>query len=154
MQPSSRKNCLICQKIKQIKQNKNRHFVYELKTGYVVIGDNQFYKGYTLFICKKHNTELNQLTHSFALNFLKDMMLVSDAVWDAFKPSKLNYELLGNSEPHLHWHIIPRYKNDPNRTSPIWGQEGNKLDKFKPSADQLKKIKNKLKKELIKKRHE
>jgi diadenosine tetraphosphate (Ap4A) HIT family hydrolase len=32
----------------------------------------------------------------------------------------MNYELLGNSNPHLHWHIIPRYKSDPRWGRPIW----------------------------------
>ena len=38
----------------------------------------------------------------------------------AFRPRKLNYELLGNSVPHLHWHLIPRYSDDPMRTVPVW----------------------------------
>lgn len=36
------------------------------------------------------------------------------------KPDHMNYELLGNSVPHLHWHIAPRYKTDPRWGRPIW----------------------------------
>ncbi len=44
------KMCLICERIELIKQGRNPHFVKELETGYVVIGDGQYFKGYTLFL--------------------------------------------------------------------------------------------------------
>lgn len=44
--------CLICERIEAIKQQENPYFVKELKTGYVVIGDHQHFKGYTLFLFK------------------------------------------------------------------------------------------------------
>lgn len=38
--------CLICERIEMIKNNQNKFFVKELKTGYVVLGDNQHFKGF------------------------------------------------------------------------------------------------------------
>ena len=114
------KNCLICKRIQDIKNNKNPFFVKELKTGYVVLKDDQFYKGYALFLCKKHVTELHELDDKFKAEFLNEMSQVAKAVHKTFNPVKLNYELLGNANPHLHWHIIPRYKNDSNPKKPIW----------------------------------
>ena len=113
-------NCEICKKIISFKNTNNEHFICELKTGFVVLSEIQFYKGYTLFICKKHATELHQLPSIFISQYLNEMALVAKAVWKTFKPSKLNYELLGNSEAHMHWHIIPRYKKDPKKNHPIW----------------------------------
>ena len=49
--------CLICERIEMIKNNQNKFFVKELKTGYVVLGDNQHFKGYTLFLYKKHKSK-------------------------------------------------------------------------------------------------
>ena len=46
--------CLICERIQMIKEHKNPYFVKELETGYVVLGDHQHFKGYTLFLCKEH----------------------------------------------------------------------------------------------------
>ena len=43
------KMCLICERIEMIKNNENQYFVKELETGYVVLGDNQHFKGYTIF---------------------------------------------------------------------------------------------------------
>ena len=112
--------CLICDRITQIKTNTNRYYVKELKTGYVVIGDYQFYKGYTLFLSKKHITELHELDPEYRKEFLFEMSMVAEAVFKAFKPQKLNYELLGNAESHVHWHLFPRYKDDPEPNKPIW----------------------------------
>ena len=50
--------CLICQRIQQIKEGSNPYFVMELQTGYVVLGDHQHFQGYTLFLCKEHQTQV------------------------------------------------------------------------------------------------
>ncbi|MHB8752828.1 MAG: HIT family protein [Aggregatilineales bacterium] len=112
--------CLICTRISQIKTHTNPFFVAELATGYVVLGDFQFFRGYTLFLCNQHIPELHQLEPGFKLRFLEEMSGVAQAVFDYFKPMKLNYELLGNSEPHLHWHFFPRHQDDPMPRSPVW----------------------------------
>jgi diadenosine tetraphosphate (Ap4A) HIT family hydrolase len=67
-----------------IKANTNPWFVKELETGYVVVGDNQHFKGYTLFLCKEHKTELFQLEHSTKMKFLEEMSVVAEAVAKAF----------------------------------------------------------------------
>ena len=53
--------CLICQRIELIKSGDNPYFVKELETGYVVIGDHQYFEGYTLFLAKEHVTELHHM---------------------------------------------------------------------------------------------
>ena len=55
-----------------------------------------------------------------------DLLTASKAIRFAVKPDHMNYELLGNMDPHLHWHIIPRYKTDPRWGYPIW--EGRKTE--------------------------
>jgi len=139
-------SCAICQKVAVIKRNIDPYFVLELTTGYIVLGDYQFYRGYTLFLCKKHVNELHQLSSNFKHQFLKDMSQVAEAVYKAFRPRKLNYELLGNTEPHLHWHLFPRYKNDPIPQRPIWCIDSSITcsDKVKPTPKQIKHYKAKL----------
>ncbi len=99
--------CLICDRIQMIKEGINPYFVKELKTGYVVLGDNQHFKGYTIFLCKQHASELHELDADFKLKFLEEMSLVGEAVSHAFPCEKMNYELLGNGDSHLHWHLFP-----------------------------------------------
>lgn len=147
------KNCLICERIKLIKKKKNPCFVLALKTGYVVIGDYQFFKGYTLFLCKNHKKELHELKPEFRKKFLWEMSSVAEAVYKAFNPQKINCELLGNAYPHLHWHIFPRYKNDPAPTKPVWQikKEIREAKSTKPDKKMLEKIKRELEKKLNKK---
>ena len=104
--------CLICERIEMIKDNENKFFVKELKTGYVVLGDNQHFRGYTLFLYKKHKNELYELDSTERQAFLEEMSLVGEAVSKAFECEKMNYELLGNGDSHLHWHLFPRVSGD------------------------------------------
>lgn len=118
-------DCLICNRIQLIKEGKNPYFVCELKTGYVVLGDHQRFKGYTLFLCKEHASELHFLSKDFKTNFLEEMTLVAEAIYNVYKPDKMNYELLGNGDSHLHWHLFPRFDGDlgtygNNGKGPVW----------------------------------
>ena len=117
--------CPICDRIQQIKEGTNPYFVRELETGYVVIGDHQFFEGYTLFLCKEHKTELFHLDEDFRKKYLMEMSMVAEAVSSAFHAEKINYELLGNGDTHLHWHLFPRKAGDMgdygmNGKGPVW----------------------------------
>ena len=149
--------CLICDRIRMIKENANPWFVRELETGYIVIGDNQHFKGYTLFLCKEHNTELFHLDHSTKIKFLEEMSIVAEAVANAFDAEKMNYELLGNGDTHLHWHLFPRVSGDlesfgNNGKGPVWWYPRNMMysPDNRPSEQELEEMKAKLAKELNK----
>ena len=149
--------CLICDRIEMIKNDTNKYFVKELETGYVVIGDYQHFKGYTLFLFKEHKTELFQLDHNTKMKFLEEMSLVAEAVSKAFKCEKLNYELLGNGDSHLHWHLFPRINGDienygRNGKGPVWWYPMEKMYDTNncPSDIELQNIKEELLNELEK----
>ena len=149
--------CMICDRIKMIKQGTNPWFVKELETGYVVIGDNQHFNGYTLFLCKEHKTELFQLDCPAKMKFLEEMSVVAEAVAKAFNAEKMNYELLGNGDTHLHWHLFPRVSGDLEQygnhgKGPVWWYPMEKMyhaDNF-PSEKELQNMKAKLSAELEK----
>jgi len=101
----------------------NPYLTAELETGYAVLGDNQQIPGYTIFLSKTCAPELHELPPSVRSRFLEEMALVAEAVFRAFAPQKLNHELLGNSVSHLHWHLFPRYADDPNPTWPVWNND-------------------------------
>jgi len=96
------------------------HKIRDLPVSVALLGQDQFYRGYTLVIARTHATELYQLPEPEATQYFRDMLRVAEAIATAFKPRKLNYELLGNTVPHLHWHIFPRYDGDPNAARPVW----------------------------------
>ncbi len=142
--------CLICKRIEMIKNGVNPYFVKELQTGYVVIGDYQHFFGYTLFLYKEHITELHYLPEDIKNKYLKEMSIVGEAVFNVFKPEKINYELLGNSDSHLHWHIFPRTIGDIDGKGPVWLLPVEKMfaDEMRPSEKVLKKMIKNLKNEL------
>jgi diadenosine tetraphosphate (Ap4A) HIT family hydrolase len=94
--------------------------VRELPASMAILGHDQFYRGYTVVIAKTHATELYRLGVDELAQYLGDMVGMARAIDEAFKPRKMNYECLGNTVPHLHWHLFPRYADDPNPTRPIW----------------------------------
>lgn len=147
--------CFVCDRIDLIKCGKNSYFVKELETGYVVIGDYQHFKGYTLFLYKEHQNELFELEHSEKIKFLEEMSLVAEAVAKAFGAEKMNYELLGNGDSHLHWHLFPRVSGDidnygNNGKGPVWCYPMEKMysDENRPSDNELEELKSKLLLEL------
>ena len=141
---------MVCERIAWIKEGRNPYFVKELKTGYVVIGDHQRIKGYSLFLCKEHATELHFLEPAFRDEFLHEMAIVAEAVYNAFQPDKLNYELLGkDSAVHMHWHIFPRRKGDTPTGGPVFAL-GPELvaDEFRTTPEELEDLKTRLRREL------
>ena len=144
-------NCLICSRIKGIREGKNPYFVKELDTGYVVIGDNQHFHGYTLFLCKEHKRELFELDPDTKGRFLEEMALVAEAVSRAFGAEKMNIELLGNGDSHLHWHLFPRHSGDLGEyghhgRGPVWWYPMEKMysEETRPSEQKLAEMKTKL----------
>jgi diadenosine tetraphosphate (Ap4A) HIT family hydrolase len=95
--------------------------VAELKASWLVLSASQAYRGYCMLIAKTHANEIFQLPHKERADFFDDVSRAAEAIHNAFKPDKLNYEILGNQTPHLHCHIIPRRNSDPvDRKYPIW----------------------------------
>ena len=112
--------CGICAAIDQIRAGKLRDLIAELKSCYVILGDQQFYRGYCILFAKLHATELYLMPADAARLLFDEMRLVADAIAAVVKPWKMNYECLGNTEPHVHWHLFPRYETDEMRRGPVW----------------------------------
>lgn len=149
--------CEICRRIEMIQAKENPYFVRELKTGYVVLGDHQHFHGYTLFLYKHHETELFHLPREIKLLFLEEMSLVAQAVFAAFGAEKMNCELLGNGDAHLHWHLFPRVSGDLETfghagRGPVWWYPPEKMysDAARPSSRQLEEMKARLDAQLKK----
>ena len=151
--------CLICDRIGMIRRGENPWFVREMETGYAVIGDHQHFRGYTLFLYKEHGdaSELFHLAPARRAKFMEEMCLVAQAVSRAFHAEKMNYELLGMGDAHLHWHLYPRRKGDIENygnhgVGPVWSYPMEKIynDDNRPSPEELENMKNKLRTELDK----
>jgi diadenosine tetraphosphate (Ap4A) HIT family hydrolase len=96
--------------------------ITELGQCYVILNRDQFFAGYTFVFTKSHATELFHLDREVRASVMEEVTLVASSLYNLFKPVKMNYELLGNMVPHMHWHLVPRFSTDPLWPRPIWSE--------------------------------
>ena len=113
-------DCVFCRRLSGREALPPGEVVWEFPHSVALLGPWQFYHGYCLLVSRTHATELSRLPDVERRAYLDEMCLLARAVETACRPHKLNYELLGNQVPHLHWHLFPRYADDPARLSPVW----------------------------------
>jgi len=80
---------------------------------------NQYIPGYAVLICTRHVQEPYHLDAGEQARFFEDLMRAAQAIDHVFKPTKMNFQLLGNLVPHLHAHLAPRYYGDAAPGRPI-----------------------------------
>jgi len=108
-----KKKCPLCARIALIRKGGEPGVIREFRQSVLVLGANQHFRGYAVLILKRHLRESHQLSPAGRRQLFAELMKAGEAVWRAFRPWKLNYASLGNEVPHVHWHIIPRYKKGP-----------------------------------------
>ncbi|QVL31113.1 HIT family protein [Telmatocola sphagniphila] len=111
--------CPFCQKLQNLAALPPEDIVWEFENSVAFLGPWQYYTGYCVLISKTHHSELSQLGPRRSA-FLDEMATLAEAVEKAYQPHKLNYELLGNQVPHLHWHLFPRSLQEPDRLRAAW----------------------------------
>jgi diadenosine tetraphosphate (Ap4A) HIT family hydrolase len=113
---------LIHQRVLEAHRGENPTAICRMPSGWAVIGDQQFIPGYCLLLADPVVPDLNALTGSQRTQFMVDMALIGDALLQATEAYRINYEILGNTEPALHAHILPRYLTEPEdaRKVPVW----------------------------------
>jgi diadenosine tetraphosphate (Ap4A) HIT family hydrolase len=96
--------------------------VARMKSGWAVLGDPQITSGYCLLLPDPVVSDLNALSGDARRQFLHDMAALGDAVLKVTGAERINYEILGNVEPALHAHVIPRFASEDSglRTKPVW----------------------------------
>jgi diadenosine tetraphosphate (Ap4A) HIT family hydrolase len=92
----------------------------------LILQEDQFFEGYCLLASKRHLTELFELSPLDYKVLMEELSRVGKALKEEFSADKINYALLGNQVPHMHWHIIPRHKTDALWPDPIWARPHEK----------------------------
>jgi len=130
--------CGICAGLETIRAGKAPNLIAELDNSYVVLGDAQFYRGYCVLLAKHHAQELFELPREEARGLSEELRSVAQAIWNVVKPLKLNYECLGNLEPHVHWHVFPRYESEEEklRRAPVWERPASERSRPLEETDQ------------------
>jgi diadenosine tetraphosphate (Ap4A) HIT family hydrolase len=113
-------DCPFCSKLAVLDQLPVHEVVWRFPRSVALLGPWQFYRGYCVLVSQQHATELSGLDDAARRTYLDEMCLLARAIELAYRPAKLNYELLGNQVGHLHWHLFPRYAADPDARRPVW----------------------------------
>ena len=114
--------------------------ICRVPSGWVVLCTLQFLPGYCILLPDPVVPSLNDLEPTRRAGYLCDMALVGDALLEATGAYRINYAIMGNSDPALHAHIVPRYLWEPEdlRKGPPWAhdQDGPAARRFDPARDQ------------------
>ena len=123
---------LITERVKQARAGSNEYVITRLASGWAVIGDVQFLRGYCLLLPDPVVPSLNDLSAEARAVFLLDMARIGDAILSVTGAKRINYEILGNSEPELHAHIFPRFADEPEerRKMPVWFYDWQNSPKY------------------------
>jgi diadenosine tetraphosphate (Ap4A) HIT family hydrolase len=104
------------------REGKEPRIAARLASGWVLFGERQFVRGYVLLLPDPVVPSLNALGAQERSQFLVDMARLGDALLKVTSAQRINYAILGNVEPALHAHVIPRYADEPEaqRTAHPW----------------------------------
>jgi len=105
-------------------------------SGWALFGERQFLRGYALLLPDPVVPTLNSLGAQERTLFLLDVARLGDALLKVTGAARINYAILGNQEPALHAHVIPRYSNEPEnlRAAHPWAYDWAHAPAFDSAA--------------------
>lgn len=103
----------IHQQVEQARAGQLPAVICRLTSGWAVMCNMQFLSGYTILLPDPVVGSLNDLTRQQRADYLCDMALIGDALLEVTGAYRINYGIMGNSDPALHAHIVPRYQDEP-----------------------------------------
>ncbi|HET7134006.1 MAG TPA: hypothetical protein VFJ95_17240 [Gammaproteobacteria bacterium] len=127
----------IHRRVEDCRAGRNPTTVCRVASGWAVLGDAQFLRGYCLLLPDPVVADLNALDGAKRAAFLSDMAVLGDALLALTDAVRINYEILGNVDPALHAHVIPRYASEPEelRTRPAFYYDWAAAPRFDPARD-------------------
>ena len=128
---------LIHERVRQCQAGDYPKAICRLSSGWVVRGDVQFLRGYSLLLPDPVVPHLNAMDAETRKSFLYEMSVVGDVILEITGAVRINYEMLGNVEPALHAHIFPRFDDESEelRLKPVWLYDWDSAPKFDASRD-------------------
>lgn len=86
--------------------------IMELPASKVYLFREQTHKGRVIVAHKDHVGELVDLTEDDRNAYMADVVRVATALHKAFRPDKVNYDAYGDTGHHLHFHLVPKYRDE------------------------------------------
>ena len=87
-----------------------------------VIGvDDAAHPGFCRVVWRAHVAEMTDLAAADRSHLFAVVMATEAALRALMQPDKINLASFGNMVPHLHWHVIPRFRDDRHFPESVWG---------------------------------
>ena len=87
----------------------------------VILAGDADYPAFTRVVWQAHVAEMTDLADDERAAIMRVVWQVEAAQREVFAPDKVNLASFGNMVPHLHWHVIPRWRDDRHFPEPVWG---------------------------------
>jgi diadenosine tetraphosphate (Ap4A) HIT family hydrolase len=86
----------------------------------IVLVADPDYPGFCRVILGRHAAEMTDLDEAERGRLMRAVFATERALRTALAPDKVNLASLGNAVPHVHWHVIPRFRDDRHFPAPVW----------------------------------
>ena len=130
-------NCILCKD--ELKPEEGQ-LIWRGDDCRIILLNDPDLPGFCRVVWNQHVAEMTDLTYGEREHLMTLVFAVEEAVRDVMHPDKMNVAALGNMVPHIHWHVIPRYKDDAFFPGSVWS---NKINKTPASALEARMLKAK-----------
>lgn len=87
----------------------------------VILAPEPGFPGFTRVVWQAHRAEMTDLSADERAYLMEVVCTVEAVQRETLQPDKVNLACFGNQVPHLHWHVIPRWRDDSHFPEPVWG---------------------------------
>jgi diadenosine tetraphosphate (Ap4A) HIT family hydrolase len=125
------------------REGKHPRFVHEFAHSYLTVGEHQFFEGYCVLLLKDHVRDLHEIPEPTRTELFGELMQATEAIARAYEPWKMNHASYGNAQPHVHWHIFPRYEGDPDLKNTPWTNQ-DRFNEFATTPETAARVRERL----------
>ncbi|QWE21059.1 HIT family protein [Polynucleobacter sp. AP-Kolm-20A-A1] len=132
-------NCVLCKD--ELKPEEGQ-LIWRGDDCRIILVNDSDLPGFCRVIWNRHAAEMTDLTYGEREHLMTLVFAVEEAVRHVMHPDKVNIAALGNMVPHIHWHVIPRFKDDAFYPGSAWSSRAQEtpksiLESRKQKAQQL-----------------
>jgi diadenosine tetraphosphate (Ap4A) HIT family hydrolase len=113
-------NCVLCKD--ELKPEEGQ-LIWRGDDCRVILVNDPDLPGFCRVIWNHHVAEMTDLSYGEREHLMTLVFAVEEAVRHVMNPDKVNVAALGNMVPHIHWHVIPRFKDDSFFPGSAWSKK-------------------------------
>lgn len=111
----------------------------ELPMSKVILFKEQSHRGRVIVACKRHVDDITDLTKEERVQFMEDVNHVAEILHEVFHPDKINFGAYGDTMHHLHFHLVPKYK-DGYEWGGVFAMNPHEKELTQPEYEELMKL--------------